>query len=264
MSTLVLYINELSFQCGGIPLSDLSDYLNKLIEAANKVSTLRDGVFVRMHCKLSELTLGDNHYTLGAILPGVNGRLSQLKRLVDKTPYEPLLNCMQEVQYNGQKAIGISWADLNKSFGLSLGHTQPWSETSISCERHSMNESCEIETKPVEVRNIANVAHVNFWTQAINDFGKQYAGSSILYKGNGFVMRMHFDDHPPCHVHIYPHLDSTEYLIAKLRVDNGDIMKGSLSADMYYEVIQVITEHRLELIESWENIRVGKKPLHIQ
>lgn len=245
---------------------DIASHLDKMILAANKVVGKRKDSFIRMHCKLGELILGDEHLTLGALLPGTNGRLSQLKRMVDKAPCGPILESLREVRCSGQISTGLSWADFDDSFTLSIGHSPPWSEISIPCERHTIDELCIIKAQQIHVRNIAAVSHVDSWSHTIEDYGKDFASSSILYKGNGFVMRMHFHDHPPCHVHLYPRPGDTKDLIARLRVDNGDIMSSSssLSSAMRDEARQVIKDYRNELLEGWANIQSGKLPLKIQ
>ncbi len=264
MRTLVLYLNELSCLCNGLAQEDIASYLENAILAANRVQTLRKDAYLRTHCKLGELTLGDGHFALGALLPGTNGRLAQLKRMVDKAPCGPVTACMREVWCEGQLTIGLSWADLDDSFVLSLGHRHPWSERSIPCERHTISEPCELNRLTIDVCNLSTMADVDHWTQRIVNYGKETASSSLLYRGTGFVMRMHFHDHPPPHVHIYPRLGDTNDLIARVRVDNGDIMDGTLSSALNSEISGVLHSHRDELLESWANIQSGKLPVKIQ
>lgn len=244
--------------------TEIASHLEEAIVSINGVLTLRRDAFLRMHCKLAEFTLGDEQFTLGALLPGTNGRLSQLKRIVDRAPCGEMTACLREVRHDGRLAIGLSWADLDESFVVSLGHSQPWAGVSIPCDRHVIRESCELDELAIEVCNLAKAADVDHWKTRITDYGKEFANSSLLYEGNRFVMRMHFDDHPPAHVHIYPRRGDTHDLIARVRVDNGDIMDGSLSSALNAEIRGVLRSHRVELLESWTNIQVGRPPVKIQ
>jgi len=261
---LSVYLNELSSLCEGMAREDIARHLEAAVVAIIGVRTLRPDTTLRMHCRLSELTLGDEHFALGAILPGTNGRLTQLKGIVDKSPCGPVTTPLQEVQCDGQSAIGLSWADLDDSFALSLGHKEPWSEGSISCVRHSIDESSQLTESNIEVRNLATTEDVGHWRQAISAYGMETTNSSLLYQGTRFVMRMHFHDHPPPHVHIYPRVSDTNDVIARVRVDNGDIMDGVLSSAMNDEIGRLINRYRVELLASWTNIQEGRLPVKIQ
>ena len=87
------------------------------------------------------------------------------------------------------------------------------------------------------------------------------ARSSILYEGRGFFMRMHFHDHEPPHVHIYPRRGDTANRIARVRVDNDDVLDGTLTSKMADEIYSVISRNRSALLESWTNIKAGRLPV---
>jgi len=260
----VLYLNELSCACEGLAREEIASHLENMIDAVRKVTLLRGDAIMKMHCKLRELTLGNECLSLGSVLPGTNGRLSRLKRMLDRAPCGPVLSCMREVRFNGQNAIGLSWADLSDSFVVSVGCHPHWSAEAISCERCLMDDSANISIMSIEVRNLSRVSHVDFWRQSIHGYGKEIASSSILYEGTRFTMRMHFHDHPPAHVHIYARRGDTHELIARVRVDNCDIMSGSLSSAMNEEIMNLIRRERVGLLESWANVQAGRLPLIIQ
>ena len=231
--------------------------------AINQVADQREDLTLRMHCRLADLSFGNEHLPIGAILQEANGRFAQFKRLLDRAPCGPVAALTTEIRYGGQTPIGLTWADLEDSLVFSLGHCAPWSERTIECERHTLSGSCEISVAAASIGNLATSAHVGHWQERIQNYGRDAARSSILYQGNGFWMRMHFHDHPPPHVHIYPRRSDTRDRIARVRVDNGDLMDGSLSSAMDHEISDIITRHRNTLLESWDNIRAGHLPLEI-
>lgn len=261
MHPLVLYLNELSCACDGVSRDDMTRHISNTIAAVNEVAKQRDDTIVRMHCRLGDLTFGTHQLSLGAVLPATNDRFAQFKRLLDRSPCGPVTALTREIRYAGQSPIGLTWADLDDSFAFSLGHCTPWSERAIPCERHSMDEATNMTIAVVNVCNLATTADAEHWEQRINDYGKDAARSSILYEGSGFCVRMHFHDHPPAHIHIYPRRGDTADRIARVRIDNGDKMDGALSSAMDHEIADFITRNRAALTESWERVQAGRLPL---
>lgn len=262
MRVPVLYMNELSCACEGLSRETIALYLESMIVAVNQVVDQRKDTIVRLHCGLGELTLGEQYLSLGAVLPGPNGRVAQLKRLIDRAPCGPVAALSQEVRSNGKTSIGLTWAVKDDGFVFSLGPS--WSAPIIRCDCDTIDELCAINRVPVDVRNFATSAHVNYWRQTLDDHGKEVARSSRLWEGSGFVIRMHFHDHPPPHVHIYPRPGDTNNRIARVRVDNGDILDGTLSSAMNDEITELLKANKETLLQGWANIQAGKLPIGIQ
>jgi hypothetical protein len=264
MRELVLYLNELSCACDGLAPGGIAHHLNNAIAAVNTAAKRRDDTIVRMHCRLGDLTFGTGHFPLWTVLTETNDRFAQFKRLLDKAPCGPVTPEPREIRYAGQSPIGLTWADLDSSFVFSLGHCAPWSEQAIPCERHTMDDAANITTAAVDVCNLATTAHTEHWKERIDGYGKDATRSSILYEGNGFFVRMHFHDHPPAHVHLYPRRADTADCIARVRIDNSDKMDGALSSPVAHELEDFIARNRAALLESWERVQSGRLPLNME
>jgi hypothetical protein len=159
--------------------------------------------------------------------------------------------------------IGLSCADKDGTFVSSFGYSELWSGQAISCQRHSLDESGKITVTSIAVDNLAIPAHVDVWKKRIQDYGNDPAKSSLLYEGTGFVMRMHLHDHEPPHLHIYPRRGDTGDRIARVCIDNCDLLDGSLSSAMDHEITDVITRNRKTLLDGWHAIKTGKLPLKL-
>ena len=242
----------------------MTNSLGEMIAGVVAVARQRDDTILRMHCNLGDLTFGNEHLSLGAILPETNGRFAQFKRLLDKTPCGPVATLTREIRYGGGTPIGLTWADLDESFVFSLGYCSPWSDPAIPCERHEMDERLNINIVKVSVCNVATILHAEHWQERVRDYGYSPASSSMVYHGNGFYMRMHFHDHDPAHVHIYPRHGDTRNRIARVRIDNCDTLDGSLSSAMDHEITEFITQNRQTLLDNWERIKTGRSPERIE
>lgn len=63
----------------------------------------------------------------------------------------------------------------------------------------------------------------------------------------GIVIRMYFDDHPPPHFHA-----SYQGFEAFVRIDDGEVMHGSLPNKAARIVRQWALDHRTELMANWQ------------
>jgi len=264
MRSLVIYLNELSCVCEGLGIEAIRPHVVNAIAALQDVGHIRRDTSVRLHQPLRQITCGMGRFTLAEVLPGQNDRFSVLKRYVDKNPCDAVPALDREVRYKGQSAIGLGWADQEDSFVMSLGHTPPWSNHVIPAERQTLDAQSGLVAGVVEIRNLATRGHAEMWRADIEGYGKDIAKSSLLYRGNQFVMRMHLDDHDPAHVHIYAHSTDTRALLAKVRIDNGDILEGALSTPMRREIGEVLARNREALMEGWDRCRSGQLPFAVK
>ena len=263
MCSLVLYLNELSCACESLTKEGIGRHLINTITTIREVTKIRENIKLRMHCRLSNITFGRDRLSLGQILTEKNDRLAQFKRLIDKMPCDHIVNSTSGVMYNGKPATGLAWADRDNSFVFSLGHASPWSNCTIKCVRQSMKDDTEITDTPINIRNLATVSHVYYWRSRIQDYGDAPAKSSLIYEEERFFIRMHLDDHGYPHVHIYPRKSDTRDCIAKIRVDNKDILEGLPDTNLKTDIMKVITSNEKKLLKGWENIRRGKHPLKL-
>ncbi len=259
----VIYLNELSWAFEG-DIDLLRSHVVRAISALVQVARLRRDVRVRVHCPLSEITFGSNCLSLGSVFRGLDDHFNRLKLLLDRNPCGVTPSPSFEVRCEGQLGIGLSWADHDESFVLSFGHMQPWSQQLIPAQRITLDALGALQTAPVTICNLAAVEHSTAWQTRLRDFGCDVARSSLLYQGTHFVIRMHLNDHGYPHVHIYPRLGDTHDLIAKVRVDNGDVLEGGMSSPVRHEVMRFIESNRDVLLRSWERCRAGQLPIAME
>ena len=261
---LIIYLNELSCSAVGPGIGAIRLLVEQAISALREAVRIRDDTTLRLPMPVSGMVFGAGNITLAQLFPGRNNIFSVLRRCVDRAPFCPVTDLDKEVVINGQVGVGLTWAFYDRSFVLSMGHAVPWSGINIVGVANSIDELGALVTSEVEIRNVATVAHVGIWRVAICDYGRDEASSSIVYRGGQFVIRMFPIDHDPPHVHVYAHAADTSNLLAKVRIDNGDVMRGYILPAIRSDVFRVIVDKRERLMESWVRCRAGRLPLELE
>jgi hypothetical protein len=262
MNPLIIYLNELSYACEKQTLQEIRFHLKNAISAIRSIFRIRkDDVFLGLDRPFAQITLGDEKLPFAAILPDRNDILSVLKRIIDRNPFPLAYSDTEEIRYHNRVAVGMGWAYRDKSLILSFGYVSPWSETKVVADLHQIDSNCELIVTPIEIGNIATSEHAVLWQKIIEDYGKDIAKSSLLHNGKGFVIRMHMADHPPPHIHIYRHIDDRSTVLAKIRIDTGDLFYGQLSAAMLNEIREIIAHNKTTFMEGWARCRDGKLPV---
>lgn len=259
MRPLIIYVNELSFAFEGLDVPGIKLHVQSAIRALYAASLLRGDMRVSLPQPLGQISLGQQQLILAAVLPGPNTDLSLLKRVVDRAPCVPVHAQNNEVQVEGRIAVGLSWAHREDSLGLSFGYAAPWDWREISAEWHVLNGNGNVTVSDVMVRNAAVPAHVEYWRQHIEEYGRDLAASSLVHECREFAARMFFDDHGYPHVHIYRQANDRA-LMAKVRIDNCDILEGAMAGPLRRAVFAMIEGNRAELWESWDRCRKGLHP----
>jgi hypothetical protein len=264
MRPLVLYLNEMSCNLGGLGPIEMQFHAIGAVAALQATVRIRSDTSLRLPRPFGQITFGDGMLTFGQLFPGHSDKLILLKRHVDRAPYGPASEIDKEVVYNGTVGIGMSWAHFDASFVLSMGHAAPWSELTICAEEHTLDEIGVFKSAVVHIRNLATPAHAAHWRQEIEDYGGDPARSSLLYRGGQFVIRMHLCDHDPPHIHVYSHPDETRSCLAKIRIDNQDILEGLLPSAVRRDVMGILVQKKEILMAGWSRCRRGLPPLQIQ
>lgn len=252
MQQFVLFFNELSCQAPGLSLMAIKSHLLTSIEALRALVALRSNVALRISTRISEIVVGDLSAPLGKILSSERDERLFLFRRMDLDPGSlAAAGVDEEVCCNSKVGIGLSRASWEKSLVLSIGHEAPWSEHLIPAIKHSLDAQGMLLNTSIEVGNIAKQAHVECWKREITDYGLDLSKTSLLFRGNGFVLRMYFKDHDPPHLHVYERSDDVKTLLAKVCINNCDILYGRLDSGKRKEIVRYINEKRSELLENW-------------
>ena len=75
---------------------------------------------------------------------------------------------------------------------------------------------------------------------------------------SGVRKTFYADEHPPPHFHAI-----IAEFTAQIRIDPGEILKGSLPPNKTREVLDWAKTHRDELITAWFDLEAGRKPAKI-
>jgi hypothetical protein len=263
MRPLVVYLNELSSQCEGLGLDEIRLHVGRAVDAINQLARTREDALLRMQFRLREITIGPEQHSIGAVLVDRKERFTRFKRVLDKAPFGEMPVPSPEVLFDDRLGIALSWAHFDQSFILSFGHCDPWENRAVNSVLCMPDISGAFSSTPITVRNIATVEHLVIWETEIREYGNDLARSSIIYRGYEFVLRMHFDDHPPAHIHIYPRPSDTSNLIAKVRIDNNDVLEGYMPSRIRRDVLSILDRHRESLMLSWQRVRSGEPPFLI-
>ena len=264
MRPLVIYFNEMSCGLRGLRVQAIHGHVDATIAALQETGRLRSDTNLRLPKPLREITLGDDSVTFSQLFEGRNNIFSVLARWIDRTPYGQVAAREKEVAYDGQVGVGMSWAHFEGTFVLSVGHPPPWSDATVPAEERSLNAEGDVVSADVAIKNLATAAHVAEWRQAIADYGLDMANSCRIYGGGAYEIRMYVGDHEPAHVHVYDGTGAAGVLLAKMRIDNEDVLDGYLPPPIRRDVRSVLGRNKDVLRDGWSRCRNGCHPLSIQ
>lgn len=175
----------------------------------------------------------------------------------------------RDVRLNGVTSVGATLADIcacENSIGwvFSLqGENELYDETEITAERYKLDDEGNlIGPQKCSLPNVASSVHVNYWRDAIHDFGNAIAASARIDEidGRPIVMYSAPAEHGPPHVHILHGRQSSD-TFAKYRFDVFGREKGPPKYDA--EMRAWVAHNREHLMRSWDRCQRGLKPFEI-
>lgn len=175
----------------------------------------------------------------------------------------------RDVRLNGTTSVGATLADLcatEHSIGwiFSLqGANDLYDVIGVTAERYDLDEAGTlVGPLACELPNVASLAHVDHWRDALHDFGNSIAASARIDEidGRPIVMYSAPAEHGPPHVHILHGRQSSD-TFAKYRFDVFGREKGPPKYDV--EMREWVTRNREHLMRSWDRCQRGLKPFEI-
>jgi len=272
VKSLVIFLNELSFNSNEPtpPETMLRVVLSTLatIRAARKI---KNDLVVAGHVSLVNISFNNGTHSLTSLLGGNDYKEEwrSLQSLTQSSPWEvyPRLTSpekTQEVNYRGESAIGMLWAKQNESTILSFALPPNWADDHVNASYLEIdNVSKNLTSSEITIPNLSEPEHVKIHRNLISNYGRIISPSSLVYEGDGFVVRMYFDDHPPPHFHVLKRRDTSETL-AKYTIETLDPLLGGLTSVMRRQVIGWAERHRNELTQCWELCRTGNHPIRVE
>src|ERR1035437_1462420 len=236
------------------------------IRAAKRV---RDDLVVAGQTPLSSAHLGDGTHSLATILRGETHREEwRFLRSLDQTsPWGGYQDSrrpgdFQEVVVQGKTGIGMLWAQQNDSAVLSFAFPPNWSECHVQADFREMDEMGTIRSAEVTIRNLSRREHVDIYREFIRSYGNTESTSSLVYEGDGFVVRMYLNDHNPPHFHVMRR--NTSETFARCAIQTLDVLSGSLAPPLRPRVEGWARSRRAELMRNWDRCRSGRLPFSLQ
>jgi hypothetical protein len=167
---------------------------------------------------------------------------------------------LQEVNCNGRRGIGLLWAKQNESLVASFALTAAWSVPRLAAQFREMGENGEITGTDIEIANLSNTSDVGTHSALIRDYGRSISASSLVHEGDGFAVRMFFNDHNPPHFHVMVSRESPE-TIARYDMRTLDILSGTPRAVLRERIESWAITVQEQLLHNWQRCRTGQHPV---
>ncbi len=211
------------------------------IRAAKRI---RNDLSVAGSTPISSVHFGDGLYPLSRVLRGDDYRNEWrfLQSLDQRSPWDGYPGSInpedcQEVTLDGRAAIGMLWATQKRSAIISFAFLPRWGDSHVTAQYVEMrDDGCDLASVDVLIPNLSNPAHVAIHTELITNYGRVLSGSSLVYEGEGFSIRMFVNDHNPPHFHVTG-ADGAE-TIARCRIETLDILSGRIPSALRGTVIE--------------------------
>ena len=270
MNDLTVFLNELSLTVSeDMTREQLVTPVLATIRACREARVLRPGLVISGSHSLLGLVFQPGHLSLSAILGG--GQYTDEWRFIaameelragGQCDYESIV-ATESVCFLGQPSAGMICAVTNDSAIVSFSANGNWEHEVVQAERHTKSELGEVNQAPVSIRNISNAAHVTFHQEWIRTYARIVAASSLVYEGDGFVIRMFFDDHEPPHFHVMLRRD-TSFYVAKISIETFDLLEGKLTSPLRGRIIGWARKCSERLMDNWRRCRQQLHPFTIE
>jgi len=167
---------------------------------------------------------------------------------------------LQEVMFQGRVATAMLWATQNQSAVVSFSFAPNWDASSLTAQFREIIDGEEIIPREIQIPNLSKIEHVTIHRGLISDYGLVLSNSSIVYGGDGFVVRMFFNDHLPPHFHVMLRRDTSD-AVARYEIETLDMLSGELAPALRRRVESWATRRKKDLMENWERCRRQQYPI---
>lgn len=270
MRHLVIFLNELScITDREAPRQEILTAVLSTLSALRAVRRLRPDVLVAGVTQISGAVFCDGTCALAAVLAGdaYKEEWRFLRMLDQRNPWETHPHAvrpgdLEEVAFQGRPAVGMTWARRNGTAVFSFGLPPHWNQDPLRATYIQLDGNGEPSVVAVDIANLSRREDVERNANTLRNYGGDVSPSTLVHVGNGFVVRMFFDDHYPPHFHVLLRRDTSDTQ-AKCTVETLDIMAGSLAPALWRRVREWAVRRRGELMRNWDRCRNGQHPLMI-
>uniref|UniRef100_Q027Y8 DUF4160 domain-containing protein n=1 Tax=Solibacter usitatus (strain Ellin6076) TaxID=234267 RepID=Q027Y8_SOLUE len=269
MNRLALFINEQSLNFEPhTSYEEVRQHVLATVRAILEAKKIREDLTI-----IGEGTLSGLTFTGGISVAGILGGDTYkeewrfLRNLDQASPWDSYRGLTQpgllrELIFQERIAIGMLWAEQNRSSVVSFGFAPCWGTASIQAELHELDYDCNLTISGVLIANIAKPDHIDCHKELIDSYGRSPSASSLVHTGEGFVARMYFNDHNPPHFHVLQKRDTSETL-AVYAIETLDLMCGSLPPGLRTSIEGWARSHTSDLMRNWARCRRGQLPFLI-
>ena len=270
MKNLVIFLNELSLRVDDEARpDDMLPHVLATLQAVRAAKGLRADLVLAAHAPLTSLSLGNGAHSLATILRGDDFReewrfMSGLDQASPWDAYPGTISPgdLQQVLFQGHPGTGLLWAWQNESTIVSFAFSQGWRNSDVPAEFREMDETGNDVSCEVRIPNLSRVEHVATHAELIITYGCTLSESSLVYEGEGFALRMFFNDHNPPHFHVFSGPGSADTL-ARYAIETLDVLSGNLPSNLRRKLMVWASPRRSDLMLNWNRCRAGKRPILI-
>jgi len=270
MRTPTIFLNELSLTTDReLGSQELLPHVLATLTTAREAKRLRRDLIVVGG--LSGVVFGGGPHTLASVLRGADFREEwrSVREMDQASPYGPddwaTLGELEEVRFEGTSGVGMLRALENRSAILSFAFRQVWDLPNLRATHSRMDDNGTVVSNSVEVPNLAKPEHVAIHKELVREIGIDLSQSSIIYEGEGFVLRIYFNDHAPPHFHVMAQNNTSETL-ARFRIDTLDLLtqSGGFRSGVRRRVINWAEDRREALMGCWRQCREHRHPARLE
>jgi hypothetical protein len=271
MIPCVVFLNELSYRGDDtMTPAEIVPIILSTLSAIRAAQKIRQDLIVAGTSPISKIAISNGTHSLASLLRGNNYKEEWrfITGLDQSSPGDASWNFynpheLEEVTFQGIRAVGMLLATRSQSLVLSFGFRPHWDRNQIAAQLADIDGERGIAESNISVPNVATPQHATDHSELIFNYGKQESASSILCESDEFVARMYFYDHDPPHFHVcLP--SAPARTLATYSVDTLDTLKGNLKGSMQRRVRQWAAPRRPQLMDNWSRCKTGQHPFRLE
>ncbi len=266
MNWVPFFLNEKSYPIVGDQRA-VNEAVLSLLHGLRKAKKTAQRLRLAAMFRLDSVQITADHQTLASLTLVMDREWWRFVGLLEQySPFDSIPQCLPPTQHGEGEDVSEAslWSLQNQAFVASFSSAGRWGFPVIEVHVCNCTTGTHDAIRHESVRNISEEAHAEHWARQLENFGVHQSGSSEVYSGGEFSLKMYLLDHEPPHVHVFV-ADLGHRCVAKIRFDvEAEILENEgLKGAMRSTVLRFINAHRDQLTRSWERCRAGELPNRI-
>lgn len=235
-------------------------FLRGLLRAKEFAGGLRLGA----QTSLSDARITEGYHTLASLTRVMDREWWRFIRLLEQySPFDSVPMCIPPRMHYVLDATSeaVLWSLQNDGFVASFPSHRFWRQPEVAVDVCACETGVHADNYRAIARNISCPEQADYWRGELENFGFHEAGSSEIYRGDQYSLRMYLKDHEPPHVHVFLN-ELGRRCAGKIRFDvRAEVLESeSLSGAIRNQIIDFVNDRRDELLRSWARCRAGELP----